>query len=107
VEKGDTPEEAAARELLEETGYRAEELSLLGTVHPNPAIFNNRCFTYLARNLQKVNGGEFDETEDIEVVLFLLKQIPALIHDGTITNSLVVTAFWWYFADNIDNSRLP
>ncbi|MBW1679140.1 MAG: NUDIX hydrolase [Deltaproteobacteria bacterium] len=107
VEKGDTPEETAAREFLEETGYRAEELSLLGTVHPNPAIFNNRCFTYLARNLQKVNGGEFDETEDIEVVLFPLKQIPALIHDGTITHSLVVTAFWWYFADKIDCSQLP
>jgi len=98
VEKGDTPKDAAVRELLEETGYKAEKLSLLGMVHPNPAIFNNRCFTYLARNTQKVNAGKPDETEDIEVSLCPLNKIPRLLMDGTITNSLVVTAFFFYFA---------
>lgn len=100
VEKEDTPEKAAFRELLEETGYKAGKLTLLGTVHPNPAIINNRCSTYLARNLEKVNNGERDETEDIEVCLCSLNEIPKLIIDGRITNSLVITAFFWYFARN-------
>jgi len=97
VENGDSIEDNAARELLEETGYRAGELSLLGVIHPNPAIIDNRCYTYLARSLKKINGGNFDETEDIETELFPIKQIPELIKEGIITNSLVLAAFWWYF----------
>ena len=42
VDPGETPEQAAARELLEETGYRAERLEALGSVNPNPALFGNR-----------------------------------------------------------------
>ena len=102
IEKGDTPEMSAARELLEETGYKAKELTLLGLVNPNPAFMTNRCYTFLARNLEKIDGGEnFDETEDIEVELFPLQQIPSLIQNGSISNSLVVAAFWWYCADKI------
>ena len=97
VDKGDTAEKAAARELLEETGYKAGELSLLGTVHPNPAILNNRCSTYLARSLKKVSAVAGDETEDIEVCLYPMVEITKLIREGAITNSLVITAFYWYF----------
>mgnify|MGYP001400965326 CR=1 FL=1 len=34
--------EAARRELLEETGYRAGHIERLGSVNPNPALFGNR-----------------------------------------------------------------
>ncbi|MFH1446997.1 MAG: NUDIX hydrolase [Chloroflexota bacterium] len=105
VEKGDNPEDAARRELLEETGYQAKTMSFLGVVHPNPAILTNRCFTYLAHDLEKINGGNFDETEDIEIVLIPITQIPTLTHDGTITHSLVVAAFFWYFLNPKINSR--
>jgi len=97
VEKGDTTENAAARELVEETGYKAGELLLLGTVHPNPAILTNRCSTYLASSLTKVGATGRDETEDIEVCLYPMAAIPKLISEGAITNSLVITAFYWYF----------
>lgn len=97
VEKDDTAEKAAARELLEETGYNAGELSLLGVVHPNPAIINNRCSTYLARRLKRASAVKGDETEDIEVCLYPVTEIPKLIREGAITNSLVITAFYWYF----------
>jgi 8-oxo-dGTP pyrophosphatase MutT (NUDIX family) len=43
VDPGDTPEEAASRELLEETGYQAQEWVKIGAVNPNPALFCNRC----------------------------------------------------------------
>jgi 8-oxo-dGTP pyrophosphatase MutT (NUDIX family) len=51
VEDHDSPEEAARRELLEETGYREGSLILLGFVHPNPAILNNICYTFLAKDV--------------------------------------------------------
>jgi ADP-ribose pyrophosphatase len=107
VEKGDSLEQAAFRELLEETGYRAKEMRLLGVVHPNPAFLTNRCSTYLARGLEKVNDGEGDETEDIEVILVPLAEIPTLIQTGAITNSLVIAAFFWYFLDAIKDSVQP
>ncbi len=46
VDPGETPEEAAVRELLEETGYQAEKVEKIGVSNPNPAIFNNRCYTF-------------------------------------------------------------
>jgi len=107
IENGDSPEEAARRELFEETGYQAEVTRLLGVVHPNPAFLTNQCYTFLVENVQKIaGGGNPDDTEDIEVALIPLNKIPELIKNGTISNSLVVTAFWWFFSDRIDYSEL-
>jgi 8-oxo-dGTP pyrophosphatase MutT (NUDIX family) len=97
LDTGDTPQEAAARELLEETGYQAEEWMKIGVVSPNPAIFSNRCYTFLARNMKKVRDPIPDQTEDIEVVLVPLSDIPGLIRKGEIDHALVITAFYWYF----------
>ncbi len=96
VEPNDSPEEAARRELREETGYEESEMILLGSVHPNPAFLNNRCYTYLARDVSLVGKQEQDEKEDIEVLLRPLDVIPRLIREGEITHSLVLTALFWY-----------
>ena len=42
VDEGETPEQAARRELLEETGKTGRNLTLLGEVYPNPAIMGNK-----------------------------------------------------------------
>jgi len=97
VDDGDTPEEAAARELLEETGHTAGEWIKLGEVNPNPAIFNNRCHTFSAKDVKKVHEPTPDQTEDIEVVLIPLVEIPELIRKGTIDHAIVITAFTHYF----------
>jgi ADP-ribose pyrophosphatase len=96
VDPGDTPETAASRELLEETGYRAEEWKKIGVVNPNPAIFSNRCHTFLARNLTKVGNPTPDQTEDIDVVILPLSDIPGLVRKGVIDHALVIAAFYWY-----------
>lgn len=99
VEAEDTPEAAAERELLEETGYRGNRVTLLGYVHPNPAIQNNRCYTYLAQNCFVVRDQQLDQREDIEVVCRPVRQIPELIRDGTITHALVLAAFYRFFME--------
>lgn len=99
VEQGDTPEGAARRELREETGYSADEIIALGCVHPNPAIQNNACYTYLARDVVLAGSQEQDDKEDIEVVLQPLSKIPRLISEGAITHSLVIAAFYRFYME--------
>lgn len=97
LDPGDNPEKAADRELLEETGYQAEEWVKIGVVSPNPAIFSNRCYTFIARNIKKVCDPNPDQTEDIEVALIPLSDIPELIRKGEIDHAMVITAFYLYF----------
>jgi 8-oxo-dGTP pyrophosphatase MutT (NUDIX family) len=97
VDSGDTPKKAAARELLEETGYQAKKWLKIGVVNPNPALFNNRCYTFLARDIRKVADLKPDQTEDIEVVLVPLSEIPEWIRIGKIDHAIVITAFTHLF----------
>jgi ADP-ribose pyrophosphatase len=96
VEEGEPHDWAALRELEEETGYGAkrEDLIYLGKISPNPAIQNNICHSYLARNACSLGAQQMDDKEDIELDVCPLKDIPALIQDGTISHSLVVVAFY-------------
>jgi len=107
VDPGDTPKKAACRELLEETGYQAKDWLKVGVVNPNPAIFNNRCYTFMARNVQKVRDPMPDQTEDIEVVLIPLFDIPELIRKRKIDHAMVITAFYYYFLRTQEGSTIP
>lgn len=92
VEEGEDPAEAAARELLEETGYVADEIVPLGKVAPNPALQDNWCFSYLARGARKVDEQALDAGEDIEVLEIETADIRTLIDSGQINHGLVVVA---------------
>jgi 8-oxo-dGTP pyrophosphatase MutT (NUDIX family) len=99
VEEDDSPEEAAERELFEETGFRASEIIPLGFVHPNPAIQNNRCYTFIAKDVFPDGEQSLDEKEDIEVLRRPVTEIPRLIKEGEITHSLVLAAFYRFFME--------
>jgi len=71
----------------------------LGNVHPNPAIQNNQCYTFLAKNVFLVGEQQQDEKEDIEVLLRPLSEIPRLIREGEITHSLVLAAFYRFYME--------
>jgi ADP-ribose pyrophosphatase len=88
-----SPLEAARRELLEETGYRAGEIVATGVIAPNPAMQTNRCWSFLARDVEPVAAPALDGGEDIDVVLVPYADIPALVARGEIEHSLVVVAF--------------
>jgi 8-oxo-dGTP pyrophosphatase MutT (NUDIX family) len=97
VDPGEDAATAAARELLEETGYRAARVELLGTVHPNPAILSNRCTTFLATGLERVGDPTGDGEEQIEVTVVPASTLPDLVARGEITHSLVIAAFYlWH-----------
>lgn len=95
VDPGEDAAVAAARELAEETGYTGSEPVLLGSVHPNPAIQNNLCTTWLIEGVRRTAEQDPDEGEHIEVVTVARREIPNLLRQGRITHSLVVAAFHW------------
>ncbi|MCL2185187.1 MAG: NUDIX hydrolase [Treponema sp.] len=98
-EPGENAEEAAVRELYEETGFKAQKIKKLGDFSPNPAIMSNKVHFFLAENLinngkQKLDEDEFVETEIIdaqEVIQGMGK--PPYIH------ALMGTALSLYYQD--------
>ena len=93
----DTPELSAQRELLEETGYQANEVKLLGECCPQPAILTNKCIFYLARNAVRVQTQDLDAGEDIEILEVPLKEIAAKIRNEEIDHGMVLLAFFFFW----------
>jgi ADP-ribose pyrophosphatase len=85
---------AAARELEEETGYRAREVRFLGEVTPNPALFANRCGSFLATGLERVGVPQDGIDEELTVELVPLADVPRLVAAGEIHHALVIAAFY-------------
>ena len=93
VDPGELPAEAAARELFEETGYRAGKLEEIGTTCPNPALFGNRLYSYLASGLERVGDPSNPGTEETVVELVPEPAVRALVREGEIDHALVIAAF--------------
>jgi 8-oxo-dGTP pyrophosphatase MutT (NUDIX family) len=91
-----SPEAAARRELLEETGFASDRWLHIGTVDPNPAIQSNRCFTFLADSARRISEPTPDGNEEIRVLVEPEDRIPDLVREGRIEHALVVAAFYWW-----------
>jgi len=91
----DSPALSARRELLEETGYQADEIVLIGECFPQPAILTNKCFFYLAKNAAEVQSQDLDSGEDIEISKVPLEEIPAKIENRKIDHGMVLLAFFF------------
>lgn len=92
VDPGETPAAAAARELIEETGYRAAEVVALGGVNPNPALFGNRLHVFLGRDARREGPVQPGHTEETVVELVEPAALRRLVLDGVVDHALVVAA---------------
>ncbi|MBS1271816.1 MAG: ADP-ribose pyrophosphatase [Candidatus Marinimicrobia bacterium] len=101
IDRDESPEKAAARELLEETGYAGDSPVRLGVTDVNPAIQTNQCYTFLIQNAEQIEEPNLGKYEEIEMQSTPVAEIPELISRRIITHSLVITAFYWY------NQRRP
>ena len=99
VDPGETPAEAAARELLEETGYAAAEIVPLGAVNPNPALFSNRLHGFLARGATRVREVRNESTEETHVELLPLAALREEVRAGRVNHALVIAVAYLYELD--------
>jgi 8-oxo-dGTP pyrophosphatase MutT (NUDIX family) len=102
VEPGEAPEHAAARELLEETGYRAASTRILGYADPNPAYQQNRCYHVLAEGCRKVAEPKLDAGEDIDIELIDPATIKELLASGSLRNACGMSALFFWFESKIN-----
>jgi 8-oxo-dGTP pyrophosphatase MutT (NUDIX family) len=87
----DTPLNSAKRELKEETGYSAQTWELLGRIHTSNSVTDEEGFLYLATDLV-AGESEPEETEQLMVKRIPIKEAVELVMNGTITDSLTMTA---------------
>ena len=81
-------EEAAGRELLEETGYNYASLKYLGKISPNPSTNTNWMHMFLARGCKQVQELKLDHNEEIEVELISIDELKQMMRSNKIVQSM-------------------
>lgn len=98
MEPGETPEEAARRELEEETGYVGGTWTEIATLSGNATSMNNLSHSFLATGVKPNGKVHLDAMEDLEVKLLSREEVYALLLNDEIKQSLMAAPLWRYFA---------
>jgi 8-oxo-dGTP pyrophosphatase MutT (NUDIX family) len=100
-ERGENPEEAAARELEEETAYRPRKVTRLGEMSPNPAIMGNRVHFFLAEDLTDTGKRHLDEDEYMDVELFPVEDVIRNMGKPPYIHALMAAALMLYLQRDV------
>jgi len=95
MDPGETPKVAAARELIEETGYRARRIRIFLDVFPTPGFLEERMFILLAEGL---TAGEAEPEEDEKIIsrAYTRKQLEEMIRGGKLRDAKSIAGILYY-----------
>jgi ADP-ribose pyrophosphatase len=96
LESQELPQETAARELVEETGYRADHIEPLMVFYPSPGITNELMHAYVAKGLH-FEGQQLDDSEVIQPEILSWKKILKMVQSGEICDSKTLTTLLYYW----------
>jgi ADP-ribose pyrophosphatase len=104
IDGGETPKQAAARELIEETGYRATKIRIFLDVFPTPGFLEERMFLLLAEGL---TAGEAEPEEDEKIIsrAYNRKQLEEMIRTGKLRDAKSIAGLLFYFRFLIPGKR--
>ena len=94
-EPEETPKQGAARELLEETGYRAKRFKVFLDVFPTPGFLEERMYILLAEGLT-AGEAQPEADEKIEVRAFKLKELKQMIKSGRLQDAKSIAGILYY-----------
>jgi len=92
VDPGEDSRTAAARELLEETGYESNKWTYLGAVEPNPAFHNHLCHHWLAEDVERTREQDVGAGEMIAVELMTQQAVRDAVARGELKHALALSA---------------
>ncbi|MFA6547674.1 MAG: NUDIX hydrolase [Candidatus Magasanikbacteria bacterium] len=84
ISAGETPLQAAIRELREETGYESTNFSKVGEFEPIQGLAKDKSSVFLANEISSQVASSLDDAEDIELVLRRPDEINEMIKRGEI-----------------------
>lgn len=96
VEQGESPLEAAKRELLEETGFGEGVWEEFLVSAPNPNSMSNVCHTFLAKGVRLVSEPHREKTEDIKVHFLTLDELTKVLNEGKIIEGIMQAPIYKY-----------
>ena len=96
ADSGEDIAQSAARELFEETGFRAGRLTKLGVVYPNPALFKNRFHVFLAEDLQPTGEQKLDDDEVLTYAFKPIDEVIGSFGSQEYSHALMGTALMFY-----------
>ena len=95
-EEGETPLEAAQRELLEETGFGGGQWKKLMELSPNPSAMSNTTHCFLAIGVEKIAEQHLDETEELSVLFMTKEEVKRMLNENQICQALMVAPLYKY-----------
>lgn len=95
IETGEDPQEAALRELKEETGYGAKEIIKIGTYTPDYTMFEQKGNLFVVYDLVNEGDQKLGSMELIEPAILTVREIMRLLSEGKILNASSIVAFYW------------
>jgi ADP-ribose pyrophosphatase len=99
VDPGESPRQAAARELREETGYSAASFKLLFKFFPSPGILTERMHLFEATGLKR-GAAQPEADERIRTRLFSLPELREMVRAKKIQDGKTLVGLLWLFACN-------
>ncbi|MEI9942651.1 MAG: NUDIX hydrolase [Chitinophagaceae bacterium] len=86
-----SPQDAIARELLEETGHTFSSYEYLGKTSANPSTNSNIMHMFLAKGGKKVAAQDLDPNEEIEISFVTIEELKQMIRENKLIQSMHIT----------------